>query len=157
MGGSWHTQNIQINKVIGKNEKCVFYFMGKINQSDFLANPKHRLFLLINCPEVSHKYTLRLWLYIIYLDEIYWGTHLSQLNSCDEAITWINKWDWALAGVAQWTECWPVNQRVTGSIPSQGTCLISGQFLSRGCTRGTHTLMFVSLSFSLLSSLSKNK
>ena len=24
----------------------------------------------------------------------------------------------ALAGVAQWIECWPVNQRVTGSIPS---------------------------------------
>ena len=29
----------------------------------------------------------------------------------------------ALAGVAQWIESWPVNQRVTGSIPSQGTCL----------------------------------
>ena len=29
----------------------------------------------------------------------------------------------ALAGVAQWIECWPVNQRVAGSIPSQGTCL----------------------------------
>ena len=29
----------------------------------------------------------------------------------------------ALAGVAQWTECWPANQRVAGSIPSQGTCL----------------------------------
>ena len=29
----------------------------------------------------------------------------------------------ALAGVAQWTESWPVNQRVTGSIPSQGTRL----------------------------------
>ena len=29
----------------------------------------------------------------------------------------------ALAGVAQWIECWPANQRVTGSIPSQGTCL----------------------------------
>ena len=28
-----------------------------------------------------------------------------------------------LAGVAQWTECWPTNQRVAGSIPSQGTCL----------------------------------
>ena len=27
----------------------------------------------------------------------------------------------ALDGVAQWIECWPVNQRVTGSIPSQGT------------------------------------
>ena len=29
----------------------------------------------------------------------------------------------ALAGVAQWTKCQPVNQRVAGSIPSQGTCL----------------------------------
>ena len=29
----------------------------------------------------------------------------------------------ALAGVAQWIECWPVNQTVADSIPSQGTCL----------------------------------
>ena len=29
----------------------------------------------------------------------------------------------ALAGVAQWIECQPVNQRVAGLIPSQGTCL----------------------------------
>ena len=29
MGDSQHTQNIQINKVIGKNEKCVFHFMEK--------------------------------------------------------------------------------------------------------------------------------
>ena len=28
-----------------------------------------------------------------------------------------------LAGVAQWTEHQSVNQRVAGSIPSQGTCL----------------------------------
>ena len=28
-----------------------------------------------------------------------------------------------LAGVAQWIEYGPVNQRVAGSIPSQGTCL----------------------------------
>ena len=27
----------------------------------------------------------------------------------------------ALVGVAQWIECRPVNQRVGGSIPSQGT------------------------------------
>ena len=33
-----HTQNIQINKVSGENEKCVFYFMEK-NCTDFLANP----------------------------------------------------------------------------------------------------------------------
>ena len=32
----------------------------------------------------------------------------------------------ALAGVAQWTEHWPANQRVAGSIPSQGTCLGCG-------------------------------
>ena len=29
----------------------------------------------------------------------------------------------ALAGVAQWIEHRPANQRATGSIPSQGTCL----------------------------------
>ena len=34
----------------------------------------------------------------------------------------------ALAGVAQWIECWPVNQAVAGSVLSQGTCL--------GCTLG---------------------
>ena len=28
-----------------------------------------------------------------------------------------------LAGVAQWTECQPANQRVIGLIPSQGICL----------------------------------
>ena len=28
-----------------------------------------------------------------------------------------------LAGVAQWIEHWPMNQSVTGSFPSQGTCL----------------------------------
>ena len=47
----------------------------------------------------------------------------------------------ALAGVAQWTEHQPVNQRVTGSIPSQGTCLgcRPGRAPSRGCMRGNHT------------------
>ena len=28
-----------------------------------------------------------------------------------------------MAGVAQWIECQPENQKVTDSIPSQGTCL----------------------------------
>ena len=37
-GDSRHSQNIQINKVIGENEKYVFYFMGK-KHADFLANP----------------------------------------------------------------------------------------------------------------------
>ena len=38
------------------------------------------------------------------------------LNACKKIYA-------ALAGVAQWTECGPANQRVTGSIPSQGICL----------------------------------
>ena len=29
VGDSRHAQNIQINKVIGENEKCVFYFLEK--------------------------------------------------------------------------------------------------------------------------------
>ena len=32
-GDGWHTQYIQINKVIGENEKCVFYFMQETKQS----------------------------------------------------------------------------------------------------------------------------
>ena len=32
-GDSQHTKNIQINKVIGENEKCVFYFMEKTLQT----------------------------------------------------------------------------------------------------------------------------
>ena len=57
----------------------------------------------------------------------------------------------ALAGVAQWIECWPENHRVTSSIPSQGTCL------GGGCARGNHTWMFLSFLFSLPSPLSKNQ
>ena len=34
--------------------------------------------------------------------------------------------NFALAGVAQWIERWPVNPRVAGSIPSQGTFLGCG-------------------------------
>ena len=33
MGDSQHTQNIQINKVIGENEKCASYFMEKTIQT----------------------------------------------------------------------------------------------------------------------------
>ena len=32
----------------------------------------------------------------------------------------------ALAGVAQWIKFWPVNRKVAGLIPSQGTCLGCG-------------------------------
>ena len=63
----------------------------------------------------------------------------------------------ALAGVAQWIECRPVNQRVAGWIPSQGTCLGCGLGPSGGHLTGNHTLIFLSLSFSFPSPVSKNK
>ena len=59
----------------------------------------------------------------------------------------------APASEAQWIECRPASQRVAGSIPSQGTCLACGPGLSRGRIRGNHTMMFLSLSFSLPSPL----
>ena len=34
--------------------------------------------------------------------------------------------NYALAGVTQWIECLPLNQRVAGSILTQGTCLCCG-------------------------------
>ena len=59
----------------------------------------------------------------------------------------------ALAGVAQWIEHWPANQRVTSLVPSQGMCLGPRW----GCARSNHTLMSFPLSFSIPSPLSKNK
>ena len=46
---------------------------------------------------------------------------------CDHgSMTVYIKAETALAGVAQWIEHRPVNQRVASSIPSQGTCLGCG-------------------------------
>ena len=42
-GNCWHTQNIQINKVIGENEKYVFYFTEK-KHNGILANPAFFVF-----------------------------------------------------------------------------------------------------------------
>ena len=62
----------------------------------------------------------------------------------------------ALAGVAQWVEHWRANQRVAGSIPSQGTCLGGRPGPQLGvCKRQPHT--DVSLPLFLSSPLSKNK
>ena len=59
----------------------------------------------------------------------------------------------ALACVAQWTGRWPVNQKVTGLIPTWSGH-VPGLWARSpvwGCA------MFLSLSFSLLSPLSENK
>ena len=63
----------------------------------------------------------------------------------------------ALAGVAQWIEHWLVNQRVTGSFAVRTHAWVAGQVPSWGYVRGNHTLMFLSLSFSLPAFLSENK
>ena len=71
--------------------------------------------------------------------------------------------DFALAGVTQWVGCWPAKQKVTASNTGQGACLGCGfgpwsghiREVTKGCF--SHTLMFLSLSFSLPSLLSKNK
>ena len=61
----------------------------------------------------------------------------------------------SLAGVALWTEYRPANQKITGSIPSQGTCL--------GCEPGPQmggmweAIDYQCFSFSLPSPRSKNK
>ena len=64
----------------------------------------------------------------------------------------------ALAGVAHWTECWPAKQRVTGSIPSQGTCLACGPGPQLGaCERQPHINVSLPLFLPPFPSLSKNK
>ena len=70
----------------------------------------------------------------------------------------------ALAGVAQWMEHLPVNERVANSIPSQGTCLGCGPGPWLGaCERDlvsvslTHLCFSPSLSLSLPISLKINK
>ena len=70
----------------------------------------------------------------------------------------------ALAGVAQWIEHGPANQKVAGLIPSQGTCLGWGPDPWLGaCERQPiHVYLLnidvlLSLVFSLPPPLSKNK
>ena len=66
--------------------------------------------------------------------------------------------DITLAGVAQWTERGLVNQRVAGSIPSQGTCLSCGPGPQLGACEGQpHIDVSFSLSPSLPLSLKINK
>ena len=63
-------------------------------------------------------------------------------------------WPWLMA---QWIKCKPVNQRVSGSIPSQRTCLGYGPGpRQRACERQPHTDVSLPL-FLLYFPLSKNK
>ena len=62
------------------------------------------------------------------------------------------------AGVAQWIECGPANQRVASSIPVRAHAWVVGRVPGGGrCMRGNNTLMLLSLSLSLPHSLKRNK
>ena len=63
----------------------------------------------------------------------------------------------ALAGVAQWIECGLWTKASPVLFPVRARAWVVGQVPSGGHVRGNHTLMFLSLSFSLPSLLSKNK
>ena len=63
-----------------------------------------------------------------------------------------------MAGVAQWIECQPANQRVASLIPSQGTCLGCRPGAHCGaCERQPHSDVSLPLSPSLPLSLKINK
>ena len=53
------------------------------------------------------------------------GTEGENWDNCNSIINkiYFKKINGAPAGVPQWIECQPANQRVASSIPNQGTCL----------------------------------
>ena len=53
-------------------------------------------------------------------------------------LSYVLKINLALAAVAQWIECWPTNQRVASSMPSQGNAWGAGQVPSRGMPEATN-------------------
>ena len=59
----------------------------------------------------------------------------------------------SLAGVAQCIESWTANQGSRVQFPGKAHAWVVGQVPNRGHSRGNHTLMFLSLSFSLHSPL----
>ena len=65
----------------------------------------------------------------------------------------------SLAGVAQWTQCRPVSQRVAGLVPSHGKPGLRARSPVGGVRETTvsHTLMFLFLSFFLLPPLKRKR
>ena len=88
------------------------------------------------------------------------GPHTSKAKS--SLFMYLSKKFYALAGVAQWIEHWRANLKVASLIPDRVHARVAGQVPSWGRARRnrlvclSQTSMFLSLSFSLLSPLSKN-
>ena len=56
-------------------------------------------------------------------DLTYSGTKSAKQTSKQNITRAIEIKNKVLAGMAQWIEHWPTNQKITGSSPSQGPCL----------------------------------
>ena len=95
--------------------------------------PLHELHYRLACTRMSLKYTHFLKPHFVLTDCIYPHAYLHSLllppRPSPRRQCYTNK-EPAVAGVVPWIEHRPVNQRVVGSIPSQGTCL--------GCGPGPH-------------------
>ena len=79
------------------------------------------------------------------------------LASCQSIYKSEKRMDMALAGVAHWIERGLQTKESPVRFPVRAHARVAGQVLSGGHVRGNHTLMFLSLSFSLPFLLSKNK
>ena len=84
---------------------------------------------------VSFKEILK-WEHIVIFTHIFIISKFPHFNSSEKE----KKGNNALAGLPQWTECQPANQRVTGLIPSQSTCPGCRPHPSWGCLSGNHRL-----------------
>ena len=103
----------------------------------------HKQTKLFSASRPLHKLFYVFQMLILPIDHLTTSIHPS-VSICTSA-----KCASALAGVAQWIECWPANQRVTGSILSQETCLGCRPGPQCGvCERQPH--VDVSLTFFLL-------
>ena len=81
---------------------------------------------------------------------------LSNQLCCEPTTTSKNKVSPGWCGSVDWTPaCKPKGCRFNSQ--SRAHAWVAGQVPSRGCARGNHTLILLSLSFSLPSPLSKNK
>ena len=103
----------------------------------------------VEVPKEKSSITTTIWPVLRTMPAHRWA--LSKYEWISRKLFHLFKINWALAGVAQWIERWPANQRVAGSIPSQGTCLGFCPGLLVGGTREAT----IHWCFSLSSPLSK--
>ena len=92
-------------------QKCDFYKYRVTEKKKTRENPHLAATILITVSGTKHPWV-----------QVSVGASLMK----NKMFTWSQKYLHTMAGVAQWIEHRPENQRVIGLIPSQGTCLGCG-------------------------------